>query len=383
VSRHRAVIYTAVVLLVSALVPVLGSGLSDASTTTASRWPVGSTIIASSPLGPRGSPAIAVQGRKVYVVGGDRLRDGQPVKRMHDGAVFDLRTRKWKRLPHAPFQHTETTTAVWVGPNLMVFGVTCPGRVGTEHGCTGGRLVSAVYSRRTEAWRPFQVPAAFAHEGFGEALSTLTATKDEARFLVGGTTVAVNPHSGRWREIGPSVTGATCAARRYAAIFGSTPTTGLNALRLVGVNQHAWGTPALPSGFADAAIGALPSCDAHSVVVVKGDQRAQTCALHEECTSIRVFGSPFATVQRYDLASRQWSNVAPPPFPTRAGGSGVGHGSVIDFFDGTGGPAVRLSTATSTWTRLAPGPKSVRAPVWANGVYVATDDSHLVVYRPL
>ncbi len=130
-------------------------------------------------------------------------------------------------------------------------------------------------------------------------------------------------------------------------------------------------------------MGAVPSCDADSVVVVKGDQRAQTCSTSELCAFPRVSGSPFAIVQRYDLSSQQWSTVARPPFPTAAGGSGVGHGSDIDFFDGTGGPVVRLSTTTGTWTQLAPGPVSPNSPLWVHGLFVTTDDSHLVVDRPV
>jgi hypothetical protein len=385
VSRHRLVLSASVVLLASALVPVLGSPSSDAATTTASRWPVGVSVTVS-PLGLRGSPAIAVRGPEVFVVGGEKLRNGQPVKRMSDGAVLDLRTRKWTRLPVVPFHRTQTTTAITVGPDVLVAGVTCPGRVGTEHGCTGGRIVAAVYSTRTKRWRSLRVPTRVSGQSFGASMSALMSTHDRAWFLVNGTgTVAVNVHTGGWREIRPPLlgsAGSTCAARRYAAVFAGTAPMGLTALRLLTVDDRAWGTPVLPGGFADAGVGASPSCNAGSVVVVKGDMRMQACPT-SGCTTNSVQGSPFASVQRYDLIARQWSTIAPPPFSTSAGSSGVGHGSDIDFFDGAGGPAVRLSTATGTWMRLAPGPQSVPSPIWANGVYVGSDDTHIVVYRPL
>ncbi len=384
-SRHRRILVGTAVLLASALVPVLGSPSGYAAKLTRSRWPVGTTVVSGSPLGPRRSPALAVRGSKVFVVGGEKLRDGQPVKRMNDGAELDLRTRKWQRLPDAPFRRTETTSALAVGRRVLVAGVTCPGRVGGEHACSGGHPVAAVYSVGTHAWRPLRIPARFVR-GSLTALRSLMATRDEAWFTVDDSTVSVNVRTGQWRDIPPPLTGSTCAAGSYAAVFGSNDPSAITALRLLGVHDREWGVPALPAGFASSAVGGSPSCNADSVVVVKGDLRAQACTPQQQCTSPQLLGSPLASVQRYDLAARQWSTIEPPPPEAQAGASPLGHGPFIDFFGVNGKPGIRLTTASGTWTPIAPGPKlgdPANVLLWARGVVVTSDDSNLVVYRPV
>jgi hypothetical protein len=363
------------------LVMALGSPAAFGASNARSQWPVGATIVQESPLGPREGPAIAVRGSRVYVVGGVKTSHGVPLRRMTDGAIFDLRTRKWSRLPDVPFRRTQTSTAVWVGANLVVTGVVCPGRVGGEHAC-GDRMVAAVYSSRTKSWRRLKVPPR--RRGYGLALMS---TRTDAWFSDFLSTTALDLQTGRWRDIPPPLLGGSrsvCSAQRYAAVVGGIRPMGPAGLRLLTVDDDEWGPLVDPSGFPDAALGGAPACNEDSVIVVRGDLRAQSCATGTDCTTPPLKGSALARVLRYDLAARRWSEIAPPP-PSRAGAFAVGHGGVVDYL-GNGTPGLRLTTATGAWTAIAPGPVFAQAPgalVWARGLVVTHDRGELVIYRPV
>jgi hypothetical protein len=378
---HRTAVAVAIVVFALTMGSPAVFGAGDAR----SRWPVGVTIVKDSPLGPRRSPAIAVRGSRVFVVGGDKMRGDQPVRHMHDGAVLDLRTGDWTRLPDAPFNRTRTTSAQWVGRRMIVAGVTCPGRVGTEHGCSGGRFVAAVYSARSHSWRSLKVPTRLVR-GFGSGLNALMTTKSEAWFLDGETfTVAVNPRTGRWRNIPPSLlggSGSTCSAKRYAAVVGGIRPMGPIGLRLLSVDDGKWGSLEAPDAFPEPSLGGTPSCNSDSVIVVRSNLRAQTCAVGSACTEPLTMGSAVARVLRFDLAAKRWSDIAPPAAP--AGGAALGHGRYVDFV-ANGVPGLRLTTATGTWAPIAPGPAFAESPggfIWARGVAVTQDRNQLVVYRP-
>lgn len=372
----------------------LGAPAAFSAETTSEQWPVGVTTVKNSPLGPRRAPAIAVRGSRLFVIGGEKIHPGgYPFRRMNDGAVFDLRTKQWKRLPDAPFKRTAVSAAQWVGRNLVVAGVTCPGGVGDEHGCTGGKTVAAVYSARSKSWRSLKVPARF-QVRFGAQLAPLMSTRDEAWYLQGGiNTLAVNPRTGKWRTITPALlgsVGSTCAAKRYAATLGGARPMEPGGLRLLTVDADDWGPLVDPKGFADAPVDGQPTCNEDSVVVVTADLTPWACT-PEACPSKPMTGSSLTGVLRYDLAARVWSTI-PAPAPGWTGSYAVGHGGVVDFIrvdfvnHSGGGPGLRLTTATGAWTPIAPGPQFVEQPnavLWTRGLVVTQVRDELVVYRPV
>jgi hypothetical protein len=375
---YRRAVTVAVVALAMALWSPAALGAAD----TRSRWPVGVTSVTKSPLGPRRQSAIAVRGSRVFVVGGEKIHPGgSPYRRMNDGAAFDLRTKTWTRLPKAPFKRTSVSSAQWVGRDLVVTGVTCPGGVGDEHGCTGGRTVAAVYSPRTGSWRSLKVPARF-QVRFGARLEPLMATRDEAWFVQSGmNTIAMNPRTGKWRSIPPTLlgsVGSTCAAKRYAATLGGVEPMVPGGLRLLSVDDDEWGSLLDPHGFPDAPIDGSPTCNADSVVVVVGDLRGWTC-VPGVCPSSPMTGSLLARVLRYDLTTGRWSQMPKAP-PTQESGAIVGHGGFVDFL----GPGLRLTTASGAWTPIARGPKFEVSPyelVAVRGLIVGYVGDELVVYR--
>jgi len=341
---------------------------------------------------------MAVRGSRVYVIGGEKIHPGgYPFRRMNDGGVLDLRTKRWKSLPKAPFKRTMVTSAQWVGRNLMVAGVTCPGGVGDEHGCTGGKTVAAVYSAHSQSWRSLKVPDRFQMR-FGGGLASLMSTRDEAWFLQTGiNTLAVNPRTGKWRSITPALlgsVGSTCGAKRYAATLGGARAMEPGGLRLLTVDADDWGPLVDPKGFAAAPIDGHPTCNDDSVIVATADLTPWACT-PEACPSKPMTGSSLTGVLRYDLTAGTWSTISAPS-PGWTGSYAVGHGGVVDFIrtdsispsvsQSGGGPGLRLTTATGAWTPIASGPQLVEqssAVLWTRGLMVAQVRDELVVYRPV
>jgi hypothetical protein len=195
----------------------------------------------------------------------------------------------------------------------------------------------------------------------------------------------VNPRTGRWRTIPPSLlggSGTTCSAKRYAAEVGGNRPIGPIGLRLLTVDDSKWGSLEAPDDFPEPTLGGTPSCNSDSVIVVRSNQRAQTCAVGSACTEPLIMGSAIARVLRFDLAARRGSDSAPPAAP--AGGYALGHGRYVDFI-ANGAPGLRLTTATGTWAPIAPGPAFAESPggfIWARGLAVTQDRNQLVLYRP-
>ena len=292
--------------------------------------------------------------------------------------MLDLRTKKWRGLPDLPFRRTVPTGAIWAGDQLVFVGTTCPGYVGSEHGCTGGSTVAAVYSADDRSWR--RVPVPRSRRGFFGGPEPLYATRSAATFLIGGRfTVRLDLARDRWTRVRSDLDGsmeATCAGQSFAAYTGGAPPS----LRLLAGPDRSWGVPERPA--AGPLIGTLPACTARNVVVTTGDLRAQACSV--PCTGLQTFGSSITRVQRYEIDTGTWSEPPPPP---RAAVQALptGHGGVVDYLAG-GGPGLRLDLATGTWSDIAPGPEYMSAstpPVWARGLGILTAGDRIFVYRPV
>src|SRR5262245_37510474 len=92
------------------------------------QWRLGATAVNSSPFTKRDGVAMTVHGTRVYLVGGSFAPAGtvDRTRAARDGAVLDLRTGRWSRLPKAPFRNTLVTGALWAGRRLVVVGARCP-----------------------------------------------------------------------------------------------------------------------------------------------------------------------------------------------------------------------------------------------------------------
>lgn len=371
-----------VVLVAIALVPATGAA---ERASTREEWPLGATPLDDSPFAGRRNVAVAVRGANAYFVGGvERGGDGgERVKR--DAAVLDLRTKRWRDLPELPLPRTLTTGAIWAGKRLIVTGVTCPGDVGDEHGCTGGKQVAATYSVRDEAWRKLKVPRRFRH-GLSGGLRPLLADRRVATFVIGESfTVSFDLKTQRWREVPPQVGGsvdAICSTRGYAAFLGGARPGTPNGLRLLEVGGRSWSGP--QPGYDGADRGQPPPiCSGNDVVIVWATASQATCA--DPCAQPPQARYEVERVQRFDRATGQWSDA---PLPPSGGGVlavGTGPRRVVDFLGIDGGPGLRLDLVTGTWTPIAAGPDLEQMPrpiLWTRGLAVVQDSERLYVYRP-
>lgn len=354
-------------------------------------WPVG-TSPAPPPWGRHGTSAvIAARGDDVFAVGGVTTRAGQPDRPTRDAALLDLRTRRWTRLPDVPFDGALVQAAQWAGPNLVVTGVVCHGRLSQEHAC-GGPLVAASYSPADRRWRPLTMPASFNRAPSPGTLAPLFTDVRKAFFLWDdASTVAVDPVRGRWRTIQPALLpgSATCASPRFAAVIGGIRPGGPIGLRTLARGDETWSvlSPTEPPYIPGTYTGVGPVCDDDSVVQARGTtQRATTCA--PPCASGPAVSEPstLTQVRRFALATRQWSDVPLPASKVPAGATS-GNGPYAYFFDAAGGPAMRLTTADGTWSAVAAGPSfpaGLGSIVWTGGLAVTHDSKSggLVVYRP-
>jgi hypothetical protein len=111
---------------------------------------------------------------------------------LDDGAAYDPATDTWRPMATAPFGASGTTT-VWTGDEMIVLGdINGPPR-------------AAAYDPATDVWRELDPPIGNAAPPFPRS----AWTGEEAVFLVsvppnaGGAIVALDPDTGRWRELPP------------------------------------------------------------------------------------------------------------------------------------------------------------------------------------
>lgn len=154
--------------MIAALVVALVAGCGGIQASSPRPAPEGWTLLAPSPLEPRGGHTAVWTGRAMIVWGGSRagstpLKGGSPdgggfshepntgeytpiyEKHFADGADYDPRSDTWRRLPPAPLDPRSGHAAVWTGKEMIVWG---------GFGGRAGRLTDgAAYDRRAGRWR--------------------------------------------------------------------------------------------------------------------------------------------------------------------------------------------------------------------------------------
>ena len=102
------------------------------------------------PMAPRSDAATAWSGRDLFIWGGEGAGvapGGRPVTvAFDDGATYNPRTRRWRRLPPAPLTARADAKAIWNGKVFLVWG----GRAndGADH-----RREGATYDPATRTWK--------------------------------------------------------------------------------------------------------------------------------------------------------------------------------------------------------------------------------------
>jgi hypothetical protein len=89
---------------------------ATAAQLSAGRW----SALRRAPITPRGDASVVWTGRELLVWGGDSGSQGE---KLHaDGAAYNPRTGRWRRLPAAPLDARTGQAAAWTGTEMIIWG---------------------------------------------------------------------------------------------------------------------------------------------------------------------------------------------------------------------------------------------------------------------
>lgn len=144
------------------------------------------------PLRPRFGHTAVYTGREMIVWGGG-ARGGFVL--YSDGAAYDPRADSWRRIARAPLTARRGHTAVWTGREMIVYG----GFVGEANGYESGE--AAAYDPLRNRWR--SLPswlARWSHTAVWTGREMIVWGGDGPQELERGG-ARLNPSSGRWRPL--------------------------------------------------------------------------------------------------------------------------------------------------------------------------------------
>jgi hypothetical protein len=154
------------------------------------------------PVDEREHRAIDLQGSHLLVFGGYTLEDGTIVN-TDDGAVLDVASREWRRLPRAPFSAAQFgPLIVGTGSEWIVVGQPCARLAAAlEAAECPPEYEAAAYDPTQDAWRELADPSYQASGGTPGSLIEHGWTGTEAVFSDGETLFLYTPESDDWRDV--------------------------------------------------------------------------------------------------------------------------------------------------------------------------------------
>ena len=148
--------------------------------------------IAPSPLAPRTAATAIWTGHAMFVWGGfGRQQNGASNSSYTDGALYDPVTDRWRRIPDPPLQSLEAPGAVWTGREVIVFGGGGAGQFGD----------GAAFNPTTGHWRALSaspLPAGWSNPVTIWTGGEMIVVADTSQ---GKRVVAYRPDTNRWRQL--------------------------------------------------------------------------------------------------------------------------------------------------------------------------------------
>lgn len=272
--------------------------------------------IAAGPLTGRTAQNVVWTGSLLLIWGGDAQR-----KKLKDGAAYDPATDTWTALPGAPAARSGAQTA-WTGTEALFIG-------GSGSSPEGG----VAYNPATRTWRA--LPTAPVHS-YDWALSTWTGKElllfTEMSASTGVMGAAYDPVRDTWRKIpkGPvaagSASGVVWAGDR-AVFFSTSPE------RLDGGRTHPWPHPLDPGGFY------LPEGDRwERMPLAPSETAGYGTPMPVGRKVVQWGGTGDAAV--YDLDEARWQKVSLPETPWRESPSLIWSGTEVIAWGGDSCPAI-------------------------------------------
>lgn len=160
----------------------------------ARRW----RVLPPGPLGARWGAVGVWTGEDVFIWGGTGPGTGWTGPTFRNGALYDPTTRQWTRVPPAPIPARQDASVIWTGHEVVVFGGLGTGHIGWV---PARRTDGAVYNLVTGRWQrlpssplPFQaMQVSAAWNGTALVATALGAS--------GVMTVSWSPGSPRWHVL--------------------------------------------------------------------------------------------------------------------------------------------------------------------------------------
>ncbi len=351
----------------------------------------GWTPIAPAPVSPRTSFASAWTGSELVVWGGERVPTRGSAPWLDDGAAYDPQRDRWRRLAPSPLRGRSGAASAWTGSELVVWG----GATGEQGGGVRVLADGAAYDPRADRWR--RLPPA----PLGGRLQATAATIAGQVVILGGfdehfgqrrTDGAVyDPTTDRWRRLPPAPLPADAHFAPQLAALGSEafvwiPTwgKGRQAAARYDLRTDRWRPAAAPilagrpapvltstgsgllaagraTGYQAAPLLLRYDAEPDRWLTLAPPPTSWQAATRVDWTGSRLLLSPAAGVEgaaAYDPATNAWRPLAPPP-PTSRSAAHAWTGRQLLVWSGAapaGGPPAAAGAPSSPWRAVADGP---------------------------
>ncbi len=246
------------------------------------------------------------------------------------GAVYEPSTGRWHAMSAPPFGTVlQGPAAVWTGEAWVVVGILC--RVGARPVTVRSRRRRTTPAR-THGRRSTQIPSRLPAPDGATARSSVAASAcsgPSAAFVLDGQYYAFRPDSRDWDWLPapPPSDGVACSVDGDIVVPDVKTAT---------VSVLAPGAPAWTSARATDA-------------VIKGPTVETVCT----DSSVLLSAPDLRSVAAFDVASRQWSEIAPPPLPVTGPLVGGFTGKSVVFWRPE--EAVAYGLASHAWRSAPPG----------------------------
>jgi N-acetylneuraminic acid mutarotase len=271
--------------------------------------------------------------------------EGQ-IRGLKDGAVYDINTGEWKKLPKAPIKGRYGHTFIISGAKLIIWG----GNVGKSVFSDG-----AIYDLRKESWKELKAPIA-ARCGHSSILY------NKKLIIWGGTGgggidgAIYNIETDEWSEIIAPIKGR---ARHKAAVIGSN-----KMVILGGRSERFPGQPAY-AAFLDGGIYDIEEDEWEEIPTAPLDVRQENSIAISDAKLIFWGGRHkeivFPDGAIYDIKMKKWKELPDAPIRGRYNHKSVLYGTKLVIWGGRGarGPfsdGAIYDIKTGKWERLPEAP---------------------------
>lgn len=335
VPRFGTLLGSLVVICGFAVFGCSGDGSEGVATGPAPGTPGRWEALPEDPLSPRFGSTITWTGSELVVFGG-HLLDERALTPSNEGASYDPVEGRWTMTAEGPFDPPlYAPVMVWSEEEVIVVGVPCEDRgdSNTEEAgpaCFPGGVDGAAYDPADDSWREIGLPEVEAEPGLPTYTPTSIGwTGSEAVFRIDSVYRAYDPSADQWRDLPdpPFDPTTLCVTEVGVVAAGATDLAEQQRQQAPPPRPgEASSQPFVPRPL-DLEVAVLaPNEEEWSDATPFPDQAQAPNQLNLVCADDFLLSVPAgATAQqgreegqeglaRFDVSSRRWAAVEPPPF---------------------------------------------------------------------